>query len=321
MELDRNQSNFNTSGLQDKIENVQISTKALTGVIGLIAAVLNAVSWVAILKTKSILPRLKVCYSGFVISGIIIGTTGMQISLMPSEILNTESFCNYRVVYGLTSVLIALFVAVMITVERFLAIRFPFLFRTVVTWKKVLICKILILPISLTIIFSFYMYGFGGVYSCDYIACGSLGLCRFMSLTYLTAIFVLLGMHLYIYMVIRRHLRQVVVPREEATSSFRTSARSESKTTMTIAILLLAFVLCYLPIGSIYFLISITDELLLIPYDQTIRAVIFIFLSLNSFLNPIAYFWRIKECRTEIKKLLGRKSIAVSDISTRSATT
>ena len=173
-----------------------------------------------------------------------------------------------------------------ISVERFVAIRYPFRYEDIVnTFRLTLALGCCWLFIGLYFIFRI------------------LRLRVFPpSITLIVSFPVIIYCHTYVYFVCRRHENQIQSEQvsQEATAKFL----KEKKAWKTTSIIIGGVFMCYFPGFVISIIPEIFSGFLIRRLFVSSRPLCFSFYLLNSLCNPIIYCWRSKEIRQALKQLL-----------------
>ena len=103
-----------------------------------------------------------------------------------------------------------------------------------------------------------------------------------------------------IYQVVKHHLAQIQDQLTVASQSFN-MVRFKNSAIKTMLVLIIVLV-CYTPllVSNICFTAN------LIPLDVVLLEICYIFVLLNSSLNPFVYFWRQRDLRAQAKQLVMR---------------
>ena len=106
--------------------------------------------------------------------------------------------------------------------------------------------------------------------------------------------------YMKIYLIVRRHQKQIQQQQQQATNTHITSVKRFKKTALNTFLVYILLVCCYIPQSLVVMAavtgVGITSE----TYSITIT-----FICLNSSLNPLLYCWRDREIRTSMKQLFG----------------
>ena len=174
-----------------------------------------------------------------------------------------------------TSVLISLQHLVLISIERYISIKFPAKYHNFVTKRRFIGSVVLAWPlVFLTILFSFYL------------------------LTIFPAIFILIFCRIASYHEARKRIANIT------TQSAKVKFLKEKKALTTTSIVIGLVFLCYLPMILFRFfrgsLLSAPNAFL------AVESLIITLILSNSVFNPLIYWARNKKYRRAFKKLLCR---------------
>ena len=108
--------------------------------------------------------------------------------------------------------------------------------------------------------------------------------------------------HTYVYFVCRRHMIQIKSEQvsQEATEKFL----KEKKAWKTTSVIIGGVLLCYVPGFTIAIVPELFPVVLIHRLKISLRPLVLSFALLNSFLNPLIYWWRSKEIREASLQLL-----------------
>ena len=263
------------------------------------AVVLNIAIIYAINKAASIAKPLKTLLLHLAFSDVAVGLFGqpIYISLLIKWLRMENPNCNAYRILSISGALFSLASCVgilVVSMERFLAVHLHLRYQELVTHKRVVYMVISIWLYS-TFVSSMTLWGLRSTRDAIGLASAAIGFI-------LTFVF-----YIKIYLTVRRHKNQIqsMQIREEAQSDEMKKFAALIKSTISIFYVNLVFAICHLPfqICSVGFRI----------YDSSTTLKKFNLLSLtliflNSSLNPVIYFWKMRHVRHAIINILRKMS-------------
>ena len=263
---------------------------------------LNSVSILAIRKTSSLSKNLKTLLLSLAVSDLGVGllVQPVYITHLAMELeQNAENnpAHNYNVVYKTFLILANLFAnasylgVTTLSADRFLAFRLHLRYQELVTHKRV------VAVVTATWLFSVF-----------------LSLVRlWIPVNIIYVIFAIINvaclitvavLSYKIYMAVRQHQQhiQALQVRQLVQNVEMANVGGLRKSAVTAIYIYLVFVFCYLPNNCILWTIAITGSstpLLIIIQRYTITL-----LFLNSSLNPLIYYWKMRDIRHNIMNIL-----------------
>lgn len=268
--------------------------------LALTAFLWNFVILIALEKENSFHPSSKLLFRCLASTDLCVGFILEPIYityLMSSRHTNT---CYYTTI--VTSIACGIFCGVSlatltaISVDRFLALKLGLRYRQIVTLKRArLFVIILLLTSSLT----------AAMFEVDYLlTIGIICIAMFMCL--ITSAFC----YTKIYMTLRHHKTQV-----EQFNTHGNSCRTDGETpplnltryrkSVSAALWLqMTLIVCYFPfciVAALYAITGVISPSRDFAWDITLSIIM-----LNSSLNPILYFWKIREVRKAVKDTIGQ---------------
>ncbi|KAK6190196.1 hypothetical protein SNE40_002117 [Patella caerulea] len=285
------------------IQEVQNVTN---GLLGSLAFLLNIVTFVCIIISRSLPARQKVVFLSLIATDF---TTSLIILMVRAVQFKYESdhfLCHIRLYTSLVVMFVTILSNLLNTTERFLSMALPLHLDVKITWKHLAVCVLLCWVFAIVATFSFFWEGFGGIEKCQFMVIqhprGYMFLAVFICVNFL----IIIAMYAYITRVTRRHIRQIAATIVDDSSSenkrrtFYTSAGI--RITVTVGIIVCVFGISYVPLG-VYVMYSVFN----MPVDQaakqnnqTVYAIIVTLLLMNSMVNPVIYILRFKKCRDEM---------------------
>ncbi len=179
----------------------------------------------------------------------------------------------------------------LIAVDRFLALRSPFLYSEKISPS--VICIATLFNWLFSLIYNFILLFVNGNFTdvmcpgeCFYIIDGVSSFVDLIVVFLMPCTFIII-LYTHVFVIVKRHasaIRAIQVHNSTRTSKNRVGDKSERKAAILLGILVFVFLLCLLP----YYICS-----LVIPYSKAdlfyVRDVAVIFFFLNSTINPIIY--------------------------------
>ena len=271
-----------------------ISLSVLNIFLSLTAIVGNVLIQVALYKETSLHSAMKLLLRSLSVSDLLVGliSVPLAVTYWMSVIFEHWNICPFAL--GLTVIAsytlgpVSLLTLTAISVDRLLALKLGLRYRQVVTLKRIL-----------AIVITFWVVSFisATIYLWDLhitLLCGSAitGLCLVTSVYSYTRI----------YLELRHHQIQVQgrASHEQVSQEYPLNVARYRKAVSSTLWLQGTLILCYLPIaivGSVW--IQNYSEFSSSMYLARQWAASLVFL--NSSLNPILYFWKIREVRQAVK--------------------
>ena len=259
--------------------------------------ILNTVAICAIMKTSSLSRNFKTLLLSLAVSDLGIGLLAQPMYvayLAMDSTQKNETTETYDVIYITTLIPInfffyASFFSVMaLCVDRVLAIQLHLRYQELVTYKRVAIGVISIWVISALISLIRLFIPKNIMYVI------------FVVISYACIINVT-SLSVKLYLTLRRHINQNQVPQVAQTGQGE-SVQRKRKSAMASLFVYLVFIVCYLPNICCLFIIAAIPE----PRIN-VRLLGFYTLTLsflNSTLNPLIYYWKMKQIRNTIMNKL-----------------
>lgn len=220
--------------------------------------------------------------------------------------------CIGLIFISLTAIMLSIFSLVAISVDRYIAIVYPLHYSNLMTPKRSNAI------IAVVWIWCFLAPGpiifwnnwenrtitdqciFTDVAYSDYIFAFALGPFFVLSVGLIT-------LYAVIFKEVRRHKIQIQTQMYQVAGT--SSIMKEWKTTITMAIVIALFLVCWMPYNITTFVIIIDSNM----YNGTVFSVTYIMAILNSILNPIIYGWKNKKFRRAFRVQLHLQSAHVDE--------
>ena len=259
----------------------------------------NIVTIYAIHKAATIAKPLKTLLLHLAFSDVAVGLFGqpLYISLLIKWLRMENPSCNAYLILSISGALFSLASSLgvlVVSIERFLAVHLHLRYQELVTHKRVVYMVISIWVYS-TFVSSVILWGLRSTRDAIGLASAAIG----FILTFV--------LYIKIYLTVRRHKNQIqsMQIREEAQSDEIKKFAALIKSTISIFYVNLVFAICYLPfhICSVGFRIYGSSTILK-KFNLLSLTLIF----LNSSLNPVIYFWKMRHVRHAIINILRKMS-------------
>ena len=194
-----------------------------------------------------------------------------------------------RIVIG-TLVDVSILHLALISFERYLAMKHPFAYSTIVTEVRLLVASGLVWFLSVT----FHILFFVDLTVIVYISNTLIGLC----------IVFIVFCHVTVYRETRRHERQVAA--QQVTQEAREQFQREKKAVKLTSIILAVLILCFIPyvmftVVTFRYRSEMSLEIVYIFFSFALSIVF-----LNSLINPVIYSIRLRQFRVAFIELMCR---------------
>ena len=278
-----------------------IDLAAIIPTILLNALVIFAVATRRRLRSNSTI--LLACLAGAdLLTGLI--TLPFAFSLELKRLLNVGPFCHLEKTFNVIILMAgcaSLGHLVVISIERYIAVKEPLRYEDIFTKKRLIFSVVLIWAFSLLMTINEIVLtlidierGFNSIYfKITYMIQNTVGVLS------LIAISLSYG---YIYSETRRQIKRLhteQLPQEEVKR-----IKKDRKAATTLAIILIVLVISYLPVIIIGSVITSSDTILLPGFRCIIWSWGVTFGMLGALCNPIVYCWRMKKLRRAFLEIL-----------------
>ena len=256
------------------------------------ATMLNIVAIYAIIKTSSLSKNLKTLLLSLAVSDLGVGLLAQPMfvaNLLDSK-QNNETNESYNAIHIACLIptnfftYASLFSVTALCADRFLAIRLHLRYQELVTDKRVAAVVVLIWVIS-ALISLIRLFIPKDIMYVSFVIIQSACIITATSLS---------GK---LYLTIRRHINQIRV-QQEAQNDQGESVQRKRKSAMASLYVYLVFIVCYLPNICVLIIIATDPE-----RSNSLRPSQFYTLTLaflNSTLNPLIYYWKMKDIQHTI---------------------
>ncbi|KAM4701904.1 adenosine receptor A3-like [Discoglossus pictus] len=292
----------------DGMTNIYIAVESMIGVVAILGNTL--VIW-AVRVNTSLQDTTFYFIVSLALADLAVGVLAMPLAIVLSLDIQIHFYtclfmCCLIIILTNASILSLLAIAV----DRYLRIKIPTRYRTVITKKRIYLC--ILLSWSLSFLGAIVpMFGWNNRSSLedDVMKCSFPVVMRFDYLVYfcffgwvLVPLLSMVVLYIEIFYLIRKQMRQT-------NSKFQgrgTFYGKEYKTAMSLALVMTLFALCWLPISIVncltYFYPSVTQSSVFQP-----AVFLTIVLShLNSAMNPIVYAFRIRKFKYTFLNIIRR---------------
>ena len=268
-------------------ETIIIINCVLNAPLMLISILGNALVLAAIIRTPSIrsTPHM-IMLCSLAVADFFVGLIAQPIYIAGQ--LTEDRIVNYLVMLtGPSLCVVSLMTITAITVDRFLALHYHMRYATLVTESRVKYTLILIWLIS------FHLSGF---------AFWNKRVHKFVvAIVTIICLLICVASYVRIYCFIRRHQLQIHVQQQAVQSSdaqgSNLNATQLKRSAMNTFVFCLALIICYLPMYVLLTLYGLSIKDWQSEWQFAFTAVF-----MTSSINPVLYYWRVRELRTAVVK-------------------
>lgn len=277
-----NHTSLETFAVVNCVFNAPLMLISITG---------NALVLVAIIRTPTIRSTSVIMLCSLAVSDLLVGSVAQPLfiagELTTSRYIESMSEIMASVLCG-----VSLCTMTAISVERFIALRYPMKYQSAFTTKwRVIYVSIIIIWASNILFSVFYFWQWT-----TYFSVMAVGICL--------CIFISTFSYIKIYRVVRRHQAQIQTQQQAARqnspddrNNVNMRAVRMKRSAVNTFIFYVAMILCYFPIIISLYLSSISYKNWTKVWHLADTVVFF-----NSSINPILYCWRLGELRTAVYK-------------------
>lgn len=277
-----NHTSLETFAVVNCVFNAPLMLISITG---------NALVLVAIIRTPTIRSTSVIMLCSLAVSDLLVGSVAQPLfiagELTTSRYIESMSEIMASVLCG-----VSLCTMTAISVERFIALRYPMKYQSAFTTKwRVIYVSIIIIWASNILFSVFYFWQWT-----TYFSVMAVGICL--------CIFISTFSYIKIYRVVRRHQAQIQTQQQAARqnspddrNNVNMRAVRMKRSAVNTFIFYVAMILCYFPIIISLYLSSISYKNWTKVWHMADTVVFF-----NSSINPILYCWRLGELRTAVYK-------------------
>ena len=207
---------------------------------------------------------------------------------------------SYVTLMGVCSA--SLFHLVLVCVDRYIATKYALRYQEIVTTKRITVCVLLSWGLTVLITASLLVFAVidSQIETRFYFVCMKVNDAIICLITSVCIVFIVYA-YRYIYSETRRQQKRLET--EQLSHEEAKRLKKANKTAYTLAFILAALVLTYLPaiiiaVVAVY-IVDITLSVMNILFSWSLTII-----SLNSLFNPIIYCWRIKKLRHAFLEIL-----------------
>ena len=268
-----------------------VVNSALNGPLMLISIIGNVLVLAAIIRTPSIRSTSVTMLCSLAVSDLLVGFVAQPI-FIANELTASRYIASMSEITAFVLCGVSVCTMTAISVERFIALRYPMKYHSAGTTKwRVIYLSIFIIWIFNILFAPFYLWEWTMYFSVMAVGC-CLG------------IFVSTFSYIKIYRIVRRHHAQIHIQQQAVLQNstnprndFNMSAVRMKRSALNTFIFYVAMLLCYFPIIISLALSSISYENWSKVWHLA-ETVAF----LNSSINPILYCWRLRDLRIAVFK-------------------
>ena len=221
-----------------------------------------------------------------------------------STVVHIREGLGYPLIYHVylrpvyfTSCTASVFSLGMLTIDRYIAITAPMEYRATLSNKRAAMSSLVIWIISIALPFLQHQIGFLWYFFV------------FGNASVLVTFFVLLFAFVRVHRTLRAQIKELESMQGGEENQARNNAlKTEAKITKTFMFMLLAFIFCYTPSLVMIYLMNLCT-FCSCQAIHWFRDLSYVFIVLNSSVNPFLYAWRLPNFREAIKALFKRSPV------------
>ena len=317
----------NNSNEITKQNSTPVGSKVIIGIILSFVTILTILGNLLVILTVAGQRRLQ-CVRNYWICALAVTDLLLGILVLPFSTINTTLewwplgtiFCNIYVSFDVMLCSISILILFAISLDRHLAVSRPLRYSVIVTKKRMLIVVISIAVFSFLIAFIPIHIGLntmdGTVQNTkNPQICSLEGNKVYVSLiaigTYFTPLIIMCVVYMRLFLVTKRQVKQInrlmkssPDPEHNCGKGKNKMSVSESKATIALSTIILAFTVCWVP----YFIIFMVRPFLNHPVDKHLDNFVLWLGYANSTINPILYAFCSTEFRGAFKRMLCYKN-------------
>ena len=254
------------------------------------------------------LKRLHSTFNYFVVNlavaDLIVGTISMPIGIylhIQEYLKNKSAFSLMKKYFHCTlfvSLTASLLFRVILSIDRYIAIKFPLKYRNNLTWTTFGLISLVIWVVSLSVILIYSKTSY------------FIFLMVYFNSAVIISAFTLLTTYINVYKILRVHTQQTeeiaeATAAETTISEVKRILQPKGVTRVLLWILLL-FLVCYIPGAIIAYALKFCTGSCSCTSIHVMRDVMFYLLTVNSCMNPFVYAFKNKNCRDALIALWTR---------------
>ena len=240
----------------------------------------NSAILITIWKTSSLHSAANILLSSLAVSDLAVGLIVQPLFIASVQSRMYPVFMFFVTVSTFFSIA-SFFTVTAFGIERLLALQLHLRYHAVVTQFRVTWVVIFIYFISAVI------------------ASSSLWVLGAPSVVYISFIFGNFVVYIKIYLIIRRHQRQIQHQQRQQQDNIFSAAKRFKKTALKTFLVCILLVCCYMPYSLVVKIALIAG----LHFPPKVYSITVALIFLNSSINPLLYCWRDNEIRTALKQL------------------
>ena len=283
-------------------EEISYTNASMSGFLSLITIPGNLLVLIVVFKNPN--GKMRTPFNWFILNLALADLLVGMIVEPLSVVVHAREGLGYPLKYHVylqpvyfTSCTASVFSLGMLTIDRYIAITSPMQYRATLSNKRAAISSLAIWIISTSlpflqreIGFLWYFFVFGNA-------------------SVLVTFFVLLFAFVRVHLTLRAQIKELesIQGHSEENQARNNALRTEARITKTFMFMLLAFIFCYTPSLIMIYLMNLCT----VCSCQAIhwfRDLSYVFIVLNSSVNPFLYAWRLPNFREAIKALFKRST-------------
>lgn len=228
-----------------------------------------------------------------------------------AEIFRADKLACYgrfvNIVFGYSITAVSLLTLTAIAIERFLALRLHLRYKEVITKGRILTtaCCFWVVGLAATSLYFIHRSVFGAI----------------VIITELVSIVVTSVAYLKIYKIVRRHAREIESQRRvslDPNAQIGLNMKKYQRSTFTMVIVFMLSFVCYVPYSGVM------AAKLKYGFTANVKIAVDIFstvVCINSSLNPLIYYWRMKEVKQAVWAVVKRNTAVTPGLNDQSMMT
>ena len=284
--------------------NAEISytNAAMSGVFSLITIPGNLLVLIVVFKNPN--GKMRTPFNWFILNlalaDLLVGMVVEPLSIVEhvrEGLVYERRYHVYLQPVYFTSCTASVFSLGMLTIDRFIAIISPMHYRATLNNKRAAVSSVTIWIISIALPFLQNKIGFLWYFFV------------FGNASVLVTFFVLLFAFVRVHLTLRAQIKELesIQGGGEENQARNNALRTEARITKTFMFMLLAFIFCYTPSLIMIYLMNLCTACSC-QAIHWFRDISYIFIVLNSSINPFLYAWRLPNFREAINMLFKRST-------------